>query len=362
MSRRFAALPLFPVEPPQGFDAARLPTVRANGSPFITNAENPPTVPVPLPVILADVIGKYTERDRKLWRFLLHAAWEELETKRLHVISVREIARVFQEHGGDKNAAWIMESAKRLAATRVEFKITCGDPRFNVSPEDEGEGFSVLLAAARRSATTGSLIYEIPAMLVEIIKKPLRFARLRTHFIIGLSGKHSVTIYEILEAFANKDDPSFVVSVDEFRQWLNLKPTQYTDWKDLKRWVIRPALDQINANPDAAGFSVEMQPIKRGRDIVSLRFALTKTDGRSMQDTTLQRVAEELRHVGDNRPAGTELRASTLIDLHKKYPDIDIREAEREWLAWCAKKGTRPKSPDAAFRGFCATWVARKRH
>ena len=351
MARRIAPMPLFPVEPPQGFDAAKLATVKANGSPFVANPANPPTVPVPLPVILADVVGKYTERDRKLWRFLLHAAWDDLDAKRIHQIDVRQIARVFQEHGGDKNAAWIMESARRLAQTRIEYKITCGDPRFAVAPEDEGEGFAVLLSAARRSSM-GSLIYEIPAMLVDIIKKPLRFARLRTHFIIGLSGKHSVTIYEILEAFANKEDPSFVVSVDEFRQWLNIKAGLYEDWKDLKKRVLRPALDQINENPEAAGFSVEMLPIKRGRDITHLQFKLTKSGTRAEQDATLQRVASEVRFYKEH-PEQPRLSPGLIVKLSKLYPSVDIREAEREWVAWWSKKGKRDlKSADAAFRGF----------
>ena len=39
-------------------------------------------------------------------------------------------------------------------------------------------------------------------LLVPILKDPRRFARLRTHFLIELSGKYSVTLYELLESVA----------------------------------------------------------------------------------------------------------------------------------------------------------------
>jgi hypothetical protein len=356
MSKRLTALPLFPVEPPQGFDAAKLRSVNANGSALHPSGESPATVPVPLPVILADVIGKYTERDRKLWRFLLHAAWDNLETKRIHEISVREIGAVFEQLSGSKDYSWIMESARRLSKTRVEYKITCGDPRFDVRKEEAGEGFAVFLSAARRTEM-GTLLFEIPAMLIDIIKKPLRFARVRTHFIIGLSGKHAVTIYEILEAFANKKDPSFVVSVAEFRQWLNLKPTEYARWDNLKAWVINPALVQINENPQGAGFSVTMETVKRGRDITHLRFVLTKTAERTASDEMAQAVSETNRFAAKH-PEHPRLKASTRSQAARLFPRADIRECERDWLGTWEKRGkVKLADPDRAFLHYLPKWA-----
>lgn len=351
-------MPLFPIEPPQGFELAKLKAVKANGSPFIINQHNPASVPVPVPVILADVVGKYTERDRKLFRFLVHAAWDELETKRRHSISMRDVTAVFEDLTGAKDHDWIKSSARRLFDMEVTYKITCGDPRFDVSPEEAGEGWTRFLSGVHFSPM-GVMTYEIPAALIDIIKKPMRFARIRTHFVIGLSGKHTVTLYEILEAFANKDDPSFVVSVDELRQWLNLKPGQYDDWKDLKKRCLAPAIDQINKDPEGAGFSAEYVPVKNGKNITHLRFTMTKTQQRAMFDGSMTSAAEAARDRAAN-PGRPVLKAKTLTDAKRLYPRADIAQLERDWFALWARSSKPLKYPDAAFLGFAKKWAQRR--
>ena len=50
------------------------------GNPWVPSPADPATVPVPLPIIIVGVNGPYTERDRKLWMFLLHAFWDSCFT------------------------------------------------------------------------------------------------------------------------------------------------------------------------------------------------------------------------------------------------------------------------------------------
>ena len=67
----------------------RLPLpVEAYGNPWNPDAENPATVPIPNAVIMTRIEGPFTERDRKLWTFLVHAIWDVLLTERYHEIPV----------------------------------------------------------------------------------------------------------------------------------------------------------------------------------------------------------------------------------------------------------------------------------
>ena len=61
------------------------------GNVWLPTPEDPATIPVPLPVIIVAVEGPYTEQDRKLWTFLLHAVWDDLETQPVHELPVRDI-------------------------------------------------------------------------------------------------------------------------------------------------------------------------------------------------------------------------------------------------------------------------------
>ena len=78
---------------------------------------------MPLPVIIVGVNGPYTERDRKLWLFLLHAVWDELGEKIIHELPIKEINNIFRQFGGRHHTDWIWESAERLTTTIIEMDM-----------------------------------------------------------------------------------------------------------------------------------------------------------------------------------------------------------------------------------------------
>src|SRR5712691_5066387 len=253
------------------------------GNPWTPTPEDPATVPLPFPVIIVSVEGPYTERDRKLWAFLLHAVWDELGEVNVHAIPVREINRVFRELGGDHNTAWIWESATRLAKTTVSWHYTEGDTRY--------DGIAALFSAqiSRGARKTGLLQFNFPPLLVPILKDPRRFARLRTHFLIELSGKYAVTLYELLESAVNKDVPQLKASVEDLRRWLRVPAGKLLRWQDFRRKVLEPAIKQINDNPTGAGFQVRIKLLKEGRAIHWVVFQVLHIApcGRTLQPSPL---------------------------------------------------------------------------
>lgn len=211
------------------------------GNPWQPCEQDPATVPVPLAVLIVKVEGSYTERDRKLWTFLLHAVWDEIPNNEdgrmvFHELSVGKINQVFREVGGDHNTQWIWESATRLARTVVEWE------------DEEYKGIEALFGAAitKNSRASGVLRFYFPPLLAPRIKKANRFARLRTHFMLGLSGKYAVTLYELLESVVNKIDPVLEVRVDTLRKWLKVPEKKLTRWVHFNQRVLEPAIKQIN--------------------------------------------------------------------------------------------------------------------
>jgi hypothetical protein len=321
------------------------------GNPWLPSKDDPATVPVPLPVIIVKVEGPYTERDRKLWTFLLHAVWDELGEKPIHELPISKVNQVFRQLGGEHDSKWIWECSKRLARTVVEWEHTEGDTRYN--------GVSALFGAivTKEARASGNLRFNFPALLIPIIKEPGRFARLRTHFLIGLSGKYSVTIYELLESVANKNDPILDVPIDTLRMWLKVPDGKLNTWDNFNRRALLPALEQINANSLGAGFTVDMQPVKKGRAVHRVRFHVKKVDQRraieeAMQDGICPNVA---CHGSESTgPLFNPVRLSTTDyeRARKVAPGWDIYSLESEWREWIAKKGN-PEKPGPAFIAFC---------
>ena len=265
------------------------------GTPWVPIPGDPATVPVPLPVIIVSVEGPYTEQDRKLWTFLLHAVWDDLDDQTIHELPVKDITRMFRDH----NAHWIWESAERLADTKVTWIRLEGDRRY------KGVGHLLSAEMDEESRDRGALRFHFPPLLIPILKDPRRFARLRIHFMLALSGKYAVTLYELLESVTNKDTPVLEADVVVLRQWLKVPQGKLTRWQDFRRFAVEPALRQINDNPDGAGFTVTWTPLKDGRAITRVRFVTTKTEARRHMEAAI-RARERQPHRGaqDALPPG----------------------------------------------------------
>jgi len=332
------------------FEESELEGIQPTGSPWIISNDDPATVPVPLQTVIVNVDGPYTERDRKLWVFLLHAVFDELGNKPIHSLSVREINSVFRKLGGDHGTKWLWESAKRLAKTTVEWEYSLGDDRV--------QGVASLFEAQvhKKARENGVLYFAFPQLLIPIIKDPSRFSRLRVHFLLKLSGKYAVTMYEILEGYVNRRDGQCRVTIEELRTWLKVPHDSYPDWKDFKKRVIQPAIKQINDDPLGAGFSVIYEPVRRGRFYHEIIFQLTKTPKRIQTDNLIKKNAGIASKIKDAKAKGRPTLLDTDIDRASQETryEMDMAEVERQfWAHWeSTGKPDFAKGVAQAFMGF----------
>lgn len=331
------------------FEEHELSGIQTTGNPWVLDAVDPATVPVPLQVVITSVQGPYTERDRKLWTFLLHVAFDELGKQGGHSVPIKDINGVFRSLGGQHSTEWIWNSAKRLAQTVVEFEVTFGDERYDTVT-------SIFTASVPRKGKRGSeLHFWFPEPLIPIIKQPLRFARLRVHFMIKLSGKYAVTLYEILEGFANRRDGECRVTIEELRQWLKVPEGAYSDWKNFRHRVLRPALEQINADPLGAGFTVEYEPIRKGKFYNEIIFKMTKTRERIDQERNIRHAKASKQRVADLKAKGRPELTTAMIDRAAKETRyaLDMDEIEKQfWAHWESTGKPDLKNVGGAFMGF----------
>ena len=312
--------------------------------------DDPATVPVPLQTVILKVEGPYTERDRKLWVFLLHAVFDELGEKPMHSLSIRDINAVFRSLGGRHETDWLWESAKRLSRTVIEFETVMGDERFL--------GVTALFGAnvPRKGKRGSELHFYFPPNLIPIIKNPMRFARLRVHFMLKLSGKYAVTLYEILEGFANRRDGQCRVTLEDLRTWLKVPEGAYPDWKNFRHRVLRPALEQINADPIGAGFTVDYTPIRKGRNYHEIVFQLTKTDKRRVAEKIIKDNAGDARKIKAAKERGRPALLDADINraAQETRYELDMTEIERQfWAHWeNTGKPDFKKGAAQAFMGF----------
>ncbi|UZO94927.1 replication initiation protein [Roseomonas mucosa] len=342
---------------------------KPTGNMWEPSKSRPASVPVPLPVVMVRVEGPFTALDRKLWLLLLHNAWDELDSdKPYHEVAVSDLLRLFRKFGrGDlgkrgrikvgkdayeeTEAAALWDSVRRLARTSVEW-------------EDENyRAVSSLLPTAllqKRYREAGKMYYSFGKVLATNILAPHAFARLRTHVVMALRSKYAVTLYEILEAYVNRRETGFTVSIPEFRSWLKVPDEAYREWKDLKRNVLLPAINEINEQGEEGGFFIAYEGIREGKSYAQIRFTLTKTAERDDRDMLLQDKARRGRAYAYAAPpmaaaAPTsslyEPTDAVLDQLARIAPGWDRQALLARFREWTQGKPT-PKNPHGAFVGW----------
>jgi hypothetical protein len=357
-----------PAQLPLALKSAPKPT----GDIWEPSKTHPATVPVPLPIVMVRVDGPFTALDRKLWLLMLHNAWDELDSdKPYHEISVSELLRLFRKFGRtdlgtrgkiklgkteeDTEAAALWDSVRRLVKTTVEWE------------DEDYQGISALVSEAllsKRYRETGKIYYAFGKGLSQQILAPRAFARLRCHVVLALRSKYAVTLYEILEAYVNRRESGFTVSIEDFRSWLKVPEgsKSYEDWKYLKRRVIDPAVNEINEHGEEGGFIVAYEGVREGKSFTKVKFILTKMAARDDRDAMLQGKAKRARSY-DAPPvtagAAYEPTDAVLEQVRVLAPNWDRQGLLAQYREW--SRGKAPaNNPHGAFLGWVKRFTKKK--
>jgi plasmid replication initiation protein len=99
-----------------------------------------------------------------------------------------------------------------------------------------------------------------------------QFTKIDLLSVRKLNSLHSVRLYELVAQFRSTGFRQ--ISIEDFRFAMDCE-TSYPLVNDLKRWVLKPSIEEINTKSD---IRIAFEEVKTGRKITALRFAITKED------------------------------------------------------------------------------------
>ena len=110
------------------------------------------------------------------------------------------------------DAARLWQSIRRLAKTTIEWE------------DNDYMGINSLLGARmdKDARISGKLYFTFDPLLAQHVLAPRAWARLNVHVVMKLRSKYAVTLYEILEAYANRENKVCTATIDEVRNWLKV--------------------------------------------------------------------------------------------------------------------------------------------
>ena len=116
-----------------------------------------------------------------------------------------------------------------------------------------------------------------------------RYTQYELIYTLGMKSKYSVRLYEILKSY-QKLNEIIHFELDRFRE---LVGADYEKWNDIRRFVIEPAIREINKLSD---IFVRYTAQKKGRSVASVEFEIIQKRSVDDQIATRQAISKVLDH------------------------------------------------------------------
>ena len=244
---------------------------------------------------------------RRAWNVLLANAYNELADKDIHSVSMVELAAKLGF--GDGNQEYLKEVLRSLRSCEVEWNLLNKDNK-------QVWGVASLLASAE--IENGICTYGFAPHLRRQLYNPRVYAKLNLRLQNRFTSRYALIVWEVCFDYFDTDrdqGETPFIPLETYRELMGLQTDDYTTFKSLNQWVIKPAIKEIN---DLTNYHVEVEQKRIGRRIGELKFRITKVKQVPVQESLFPEI--------DNLPpVALEL---TQAGIDRK---IALKIADREW-------------------------------
>ncbi len=210
---------------------------------------------------IASKNGRLSFLQRKIGNILLYNAYQDLLTKEIHSIRVRDLAENVGFNSNDYDL--LKTSLKQLRNIAIEW---------NVLNKDGKEKWGVSSMIAEAQIENGVITYSYPPMLRKLLYNPEIFARIDLRVQKRFSGNYALSLYENCYRFKSSGTTG-VIPLDTWKKLIGVESGgTYEIFKNLNRKIVKPAIEEINLVSD---IYVTVEYVKEGRKVIGLQFNIT---------------------------------------------------------------------------------------
>jgi len=233
---------------------------------------------------------------RRAWNVLLANAYNELPNQEIHSVSMVELAAKLGF--GDGNQEYLKEMLRSLVECTVEW---------NVLNKDKKQEWGVASLLAEVRIEEGLCFYQYSHTLRLKLHNPRIYTKLNLRLQNRFTSKYALVLWELCFDYfdiARDQGETPFMPLGTYRELMGLPTDDYTTFKSLNQWVIKPAIKEIN---DLTNYRIKMEQKRVGRKIGFLKFRITKVKQVAIQESlfpdieNLPVVAVELVQAGIDR-------------------------------------------------------------
>jgi replication initiator protein len=193
---------------------------------------------------------------RKIGNILLVNAYDNLLTKDVHTIRVRELAQMAGYESDDYQI--LKDSLTALVETTLEWNI--------LNAEEEEWGISTMLAQAE--IKKGICYYAYSPTLRQKLYNPEIYARINLAIQRKFSSGPALALYENCGRYVGVGSTG-KWPLEKVKSLVGISENEYKEFKDLNKWVIKPGIQQVNKNSDIL---LKVEYYRERRRVVALKF------------------------------------------------------------------------------------------
>lgn len=201
-----------------------------------------------------------TLADRRLYNYLLHNAFQRLTKKLEFTIKLNELVGVYGIRKPTKEQ--LNTSLSKLIRTLVEFEsIEHNRGQWHITS---------LLTDAVLNEKDDLLAYRYSETARILLISPINLEKclIQAHF----NYKYSNLLYELLATEHYTGQSDYLIDIEDLRECLQVEPDKMPNFTDFRRFVLDPALTEINSY---ASFAVKFEIVREGRKVTQLHFQFT---------------------------------------------------------------------------------------
>lgn len=194
-----------------------------------------------------------------LW--LLTQIRPEDEDFKSHKLEISEFAKLSQVSSGNKYT-----ELRRIIKHLMQRVMEIHEP-------ETGEIIQAAwLSSARYQIKQGCVLLEFsPLLKPYLLQLKSHFTKIDIIDTLKLKSIYAIRIFELLLQYSHIG--SREISVADLRAYCGIEETEYKDYFDLKRYVIKRATDEINTKTE---YNVDYTEIKQSRKIVAIEWTIAK--------------------------------------------------------------------------------------
>lgn len=135
--------------------------------------------------------------------------------------------------------------------------------------------FSTLRTNKRSGKVTIEFHKDMMPYLLELTKENQYYTHYQLKYILPMKSQYAIRLYELLKSY-QRNNYEWFFDIEQLRKQLNCE--QYTDFYDLRRRVLEPAVAEINEYTD---IKIAWEAVKERRKVVRVVFYMVgknKTD------------------------------------------------------------------------------------